>query len=612
MYKTWQFILLDILLTFFSVVIGLILRLDIIYVDNFIRAIWPFILLAIVVRPLILFLFGIYDRIWRHASIREFMRLAVAVLIGTIILSTVTLLWLYPNWMITFPRSLLGIEAMTSLFLLGGTRVGLRLLAHYPINGEFKKSMVPGSRVDRTLIVGAGTAGKMILEELQANLQLGLKPVAFLDDNPNKIGRKLQGLNVYGPRERLAEVVENQQIDLVVIAIPSAPGEVIRTFVELGEKAGVPTRTVPGLYEILTGRVNISRLQPVKVDDLLRRESVVIDSKQVKNLLTGKRVLVTGGGGSIGSELCGQILACDPAQLVALGHGENSLYSLVSYLSNTGFDYSNLVIQLADIRDFSRLETIFSRYQPEIVFHTAAHKHVPLLEDNVDDAVTNNIIGTWHLVQLSRAHAVERFVLISTDKAVKPVNIMGMTKRVAEMIVHMAAEETGKPYVSVRFGNVLGSRGSVVPLFRHQIASGGPVTVTDPQMERYFMTIPEAVQLVLQASALGEDGEVFVLDMGEPVKIDGLARDMIELSGYQVGQDIEIVYTGMRPGERLSELLFNEDEVYNQTNHEKIFSAKVKSPSSHNIFLTKIRELQELSKTGKITQLRQELERITK
>ena len=514
--------------------------------------------------------------------------------------------------MATFPRSLLGIEAMTSLFLLGGARVGLRLLAHYSVNGERKRSADPGSRYERTLIVGAGTAGKMILEELRANLQLGLKPVAFLDDNPNKIGRKLQGLNIYGPRERLAEVVENQQIDLIVIAIPSAPGEVIRTFVELGEKAGVPTRTVPGLYEILSGRVNISRLQPVKVDDLLRRESVVIDSHQVKNLLTGKRVLVTGGGGSIGSELCGQILSCDPALLVALGHGENSLYSLVSYLSNTGFDYSNLVIQLADIRDLARLETIFSRYQPQIIFHTAAHKHVPLLEDNVDDAVTNNIIGTWHLVQLSRAHAIERFVLISTDKAVKPVNIMGMTKRVAEMIVHMAAEETGKPFVSVRFGNVLGSRGSVVPLFRHQIASGGPVTVTDPQMERYFMTIPEAVQLVLQASALGEDGEVFVLDMGEPVKIDGLARDMIELSGYRVGQDIEIVYTGIRPGERLFELLFNDDEAYTQTEHEKIFSAEIKSPKSNDVLRDEIREIEEFAKAGKVNKLRQKLENMTR
>ncbi len=611
MNKTWQLILLDMALTFLSVVIGLILRLEIIYVDNFIRAIWPFILLAVLVRPLVFYLFGIYDRIWRHASSREFMRLAVAILVGTVILAIVTLLWLYPRWMSTFPRSLLGIEAMTSLFLLGGVRVGLRLVANYLVNGEGKKGQEPGFRFDRTLIIGAGTAGSMIVEELRANLQLGLKPVAFLDDNPNKIGRKLQGLNVYGPKDRLAEVVENQQIDLVVIAMPSAPGEVIRTFVELGEDVGVPTRIVPGLYEILSGRVNISRLQPVKVNDLLRRESVVIDSKQVKQLLVGKRVLVTGGGGSIGSELCGQILACEPARLVALGHGENSLYSLVSYLTETGCDCRNLVIQLADIRDLSRLETIFTRYQPEIVFHTAAHKHVPLLEDNIDDAVTNNVIGTWQLVQLSRAHSVERFVLISTDKAVKPVNIMGMTKRVAEMIVHLAAMETGKPYVSVRFGNVLGSRGSVVPLFRHQIASGGPVTVTDPEMERYFMTIPEAVQLVLQASALGKDGEVFVLDMGEPVKIDGLARDMIELSGYRVGQDIEIVYTGLRPGERLSEPLFNEDEDYTQTEHEKIFSAEIKSYKSSETFHAEIKALQELAKAGQIDKLRRKLEQIT-
>ena len=612
MYKSWKLIIIDMILTFLSVVIGLILRLEIIYVDNFVRAIWPFIILAILVRPLVFYIFGIYDRIWRHASTREFMRLAVAVLIGTVMISIITLLWLYPRWMTTFPRSLLAIEAMTSLFLLGGVRVSLRLLAHYPVNGDSKKKKRPASQFERTLIVGAGTAGKMIVEELRANMQLGLIPVAYLDDDPNKIGRKLQGLNVYGPRDKLAEVVKSQQIDLIVISMPSAPGEVIRTFVQLGEDAGVPTRIVPGLYEILSGRVNISRLQPVKVDDLLRREPVVVDSQQVKSLLNGKRVLVTGGGGSIGSELCGQILACEPAQLIALGHGENSLYSLVSYLTETGADTSHLVIQLADIRDLNRLETIFSRYHPEIVFHTAAHKHVPLLEDNIDDAVTNNIIGTWQLVQLSRSHEVQRFVLISTDKAVNPVNVMGMTKRVAEMIVHMAAQETGKPYVSVRFGNVLGSRGSVVPLFRHQIASGGPVTVTDPQMERYFMTIPEAVQLVLQASALGQNGEVFVLDMGEPVKIDLLARDMIELSGYQVGQDIEIVYTGMRPGERLTELLFNKDEIYHQTEHQKIFSAEMKSPKAPEDFPAEIQKLEELAKSGNITSLSHKLGEIIK
>ena len=606
----WQSILIDIILTFISVISGLILRLEIVYVAYFIKAVWPFIILAMIVRPAFLYLFGIYNRLWKHASVREFLRLGLAILAGSLFLTFVTLTWLYPRWMITFPRSLLGIEAMTSLLLLGGVRLAKIFIGKEFLNGNRSNNLLSKKTTERTLIYGAGTAGTLIVQELRANPQLGLKPVAFMDDDSKKIGRKLQGLMVYGPKEKLELVVSDQRVDLVVIAIPSAPGEVIREILHLCEEVGVRTKIVPGLYEILSGRVNISRLQPVQVNDLLRREPVTIDSNQLQHLLKGKRILVTGGGGSIGSELCYQILGCNPAHLIALGHGENSLYSLAMYLSEMSCSTKNLTIQLADIRDKNRMEVIFSRYQPEIIFHTAAHKQVPLLEDNIDDAVTNNIVGTWQLTQMSKSIGVERFILISTDKAVKPVNVMGMTKRIAEKIMQLAAEETGKPYVTVRFGNVLGSRGSVVPLFQHQIASGGPVTVTDPDMVRYFMTIPEAVQLILQASALGKKGEVFVLDMGEPVRIDGLARDMIELSGYEVGSDIEIVYTGLRPGERMYELLFSEDEDYSRTVHDKIFSATNKSSLSREEFRSKLNQLEGLAASGDRTELKKALKEL--
>jgi len=469
------------------------------------------------------------------------------------------------------------------------------------------KDQLSPAQIERTLIVGAGTAGKLIVQELRANPQLGLLPVAFLDDDPRKITQMLQGLIVYGPTESLVEVVRNHDLDLVVIAMPSAPGEVIRKIITLCVLESIPIKIVPGLYEILSGRVNITRLQPVKISDLLRRDPVKIDSNQVKTLLTGKRILVTGGGGSIGAELCHQILESNPSQLLALGHGENSLNSLVTYLLETGCGTDNLAIQLADIRDFNRMNNLFERFKPELVIHTAAHKNVPLLEENLEKAVTNNIIGTRQIVQLSKEHSIERFVFISTDKAVDPINVMGMTKRISEKIVNLAAVETGRPYVTVRFGNVLGSRGSVVPLFQHQIASGGPVTITDGEMERYFMTIPEAVQLILQASVFGENGEIFILDMGEPVKKKDLASDMIKLSGYEIDNEIEIIYTGIRPGERTFELLFNDDEEFSKTKHEKIFSTIIKPNFSPDEFDQQIKILEELAHGGKINELRKEL-----
>jgi FlaA1/EpsC-like NDP-sugar epimerase len=338
-----------------------------------------------------------------------------------------------------------------------------------------------------------------------------------------------------------------------------------------------------------------------------------VSLKPVEKLIKGKRVMVTGAGGSIGSELCHQISQCDPNKLLALGHGENSLYRLQKKLKSWNGNQQNEKLELivADIRDSSRIDVTFSRYHPDIIFHAAAHKHVPLMEDNLEDAITNNILGTKNLIDLSIEHNIERFVLISSDKAVDPINIMGMTKRVAELIVRKAADETQKPYVTVRFGNVLGSRGSVVPLFQHQIEAGGPITITDPEVERFFMTIPESVQLVLQATALGENGEIFVLDMGKQIKIESLARQLVQLSGLREGEDIEIVYTGLRPGEKISEKLFSRDERINKTEHEKVMMILNDSKISAEDLDRKVSDLIDFAEKGSQEQARKLLEELS-
>jgi FlaA1/EpsC-like NDP-sugar epimerase len=395
-------------------------------------------------------------------------------------------------------------------------------------------------------------------------------------------------IRVLGAREALPELVRQYHVEQVIIAMPTAPGKAVREIADICETAGIRARIIPGMYELLDGTVHINQLRDVQIEDLLRREPVRTDTAQVAALLRGRRVLVTGAGGSIGSELCRQIVRFDPAQLVLLGHGENSIFDIYNELRPASIapapgrvqrDRSDLSPSLcsevgaviADIRSADRLRAVFAQYRPEIVFHAAAHKHVPLMETNIEDAITNNVLGTQRLVEASVAAGVTHFVLISTDKAVNPTSVMGATKRVAELIVQSAARETGRCFVAVRFGNVLGSRGSVVPLFQKQILAGGPVTVTHRDIQRYFMTIPEAVQLVLQAAALGRGGDLFLLDMGEPVRIVDLARDLIRLSGLEPDQDIEIRYTGLRPGEKLSEDLFGADETRNRTQHEKIF-----------------------------------------
>jgi FlaA1/EpsC-like NDP-sugar epimerase len=435
-------------------------------------------------------------------------------------------------------------------------------------------------RRDRVLIVGAGSAGVSLAQEMQRNPALGWRPVAFVDDDPAKLNLRIRRLPVAGDRYRIPELVRSLHIRKVIIAMPTAPGNVIREVLDICQEAGVPTRTLPGIHEILNGRVSLGRVRDVQIEDLLRREPVQMDVAQVSQLIRGKRVLITGAGGSIGSELSRQVLKRYPSEIMLLGHGENSVFNIQQELEKS---LRNLQVEqqwpdlpqisacIADIRFLPRLEYAFQQFQPQIVFHAAAHKHVPMMEFNVPEAITNNVQGTRNLVNLALKYHVPRFVMISTDKAVNPTNIMGASKRVAEMLVLQAAQQSGQPYEVVRFGNVLGSRGSVVPTFKRQIAEGGPVTVTHPDICRYFMTIPEAVQLVLQAAVIGRGGEVFMLDMGQPVKIVDLAKELIRLSGHELGRTMHIAFTGLRPGEKLYEELFIPGEQYDSTQHPKLF-----------------------------------------
>ena len=456
---------------------------------------------------------------------------------------------------------------MLSLILIGGSRITIRILEESQKTAE--KPSAQG-RTHRVLIVGAGDAGALVVREMQKNPQLTLQPVGFLDDDPSKQKQQLYGVPVVGKLNEMARILDRMQADEVIIAVPSAPGHVVRLVADVCRLKGVPFRTMPGIYELLGGKVSVSRLREVEIADLLRRDPARIRDQQVGETLSGRRVLVTGGGGSIGRELCRQIARWGPAEIIMLGHGENSIFEAIIDLQE---DFPGLVIHpvIADVRDRHRIFSIFSQHKPQVVFHTAAHKHVPLMELNVEEAITNNILGTRNVVDAAIKFEIMRLVMISTDKAIRPINVMGATKRIAETIVLDAALRTGLFFSVVRFGNVLGSRGSVVPLFKRQIANGGPVKITHPDMKRYFMTIPEAVYLVLQAATLGNGGETFVLNMGKQVKILDLAEDLIRLSGLEPGKDIEIVFTGIRSGEKLSEDLWEKDQPYEPTIHPDIF-----------------------------------------
>jgi FlaA1/EpsC-like NDP-sugar epimerase len=511
---------------------------------------------------------GIYRRLWRYAGMVEVERLisasAASGLLGLVLGGLVL-----PGLGLTVmrvPLSVLFMDGLLTAAFAAAPRFAVRAFGR---RGQRHRLL----DARRALIVGAGAAGEMIVKEMMGHPAVGLNPVGFVDDDRSKHGHRMCDLPVLGSLAAIPELVLSHEIDEVVIAMPRASGAVVRQVVRAALEVGVKTRTVPGMFDIISGKVSVASLRQVEIQDLLRREPIQTDLEQVRSLATGETVLVTGAGGSIGSELCRQLARLEPAQVLLLGHGENSIFDVLAELTER-FPTLTTVPVIADVRDRERLRQVFGQYRPYSVFHAAAHKHVPLMEGNIAEAVTNNVLGTKNVAELSAEFGVEHLVMISTDKAVRPTNIMGATKRVAEQIVQEIAEAHERKFVAVRFGNVLGSRGSVVPTFLRQIQSGGPVTVTHPEMRRYFMTIPEAVQLVLQAGAIGRGGEVFVLDMGEPVKVLDLATDLIRLSGLEVGIDIEIRFTGTRPGEKLYEELFFDSESAVPTDHPKVLRAR--------------------------------------
>ena len=521
--------------------------------------------------PLKLYVFwaiGLYRRLWRYAGMVEVERLIAASGLSGLICVAIGIAVL-PGLGLTASRVPLSVVFLDAL--LTALAASLPRLAVRSMGKMGQRRRLEDAR--RALIVGAGAAGEMIVKELMGHPALGLNPVGFVDDDRSKHGHRMYDLPVLGNLAAIPNLVLTHGIDEVVIAMPRAPGAVVRQVVRAALEVGVKTRTVPAMFDIISGRVSVASLRQVEIQDLLRREPIQTDLEQVRSLATGETVLVTGAGGSIGSELCRQLARLEPAQVVLLGHGENSIFDTLAELTEH-FPTVTVVPVIADVRDRERLRHVFEQYRPYSVFHAAAHKHVPLMEANIAEAVTNNVLGTRNVADLSAEFGVEHLVLISTDKAVRPTNIMGATKRIAEQIVQEVAESHARKFVAVRFGNVLGSRGSVVPTFLRQIRAGGPVTVTHPEMRRYFMTIPEAVQLVLQAGAIGRGGEVFVLDMGEPVKVLDLATDLIRLSGLEVGIDIEIRFTGTRPGEKLYEELFFDSESAVPTDHPKVLRAK--------------------------------------
>lgn len=519
--------------------------------------------LLIVARLGAFVLLRLYQRVWRYASVDELLAVVWAVIGSSVVAYgvVVAVVIIVPEYKaLGFPRTVAIIDTVLMIASAGAWRFAFRVVG-------IGRHGVASSTGERTLVVGEGAAALAILRELRAGPQLGLTAVGLIADDLGP-GQRLMGVPVVGRLDQFTEVIKRLEVSAILLALPSASGPTLRRLVREADALGVRSLTVPGIAEIVAGRVTTTAIRDVDLEDLLRRAPAKIDLDAVAASLRGRCVLITGAGGSIGGELARQVLSFDPRCLILLGRGENSLFETLHSLRPT--QAANLVPTVLDVTNAKRLDAVFERYRPEVVFHAAAHKHVTFMELFPEEAVLVNILGTLNVLTSAARHGVERFVSISTDKAVNPTSVMGVSKRVSELLVQDMAVRTGAKYATVRFGNVLSSRGSVVPLFRQQLARGGPLTVTDPDATRYFMTIPEAVQLVLQASVLAEPGDTFVLDMGEPVRIVQLARDLVELHGLKVGEDIELEFVGLRPGEKLVEELYFADEQPTSTTHEAV------------------------------------------
>ena len=539
-----------------------------------------------------LFVGKTYNVVWTRASIEEYTRFAQWYCIGV----GVFVVFNYFFRLVRVPRSSFLILILLALMFMTGIRALWRLTAVSRHRG--------GAVSQRALIVGAGEAGTLIARDLLRN-QSALEAVGFIDDDPNLRNMTVASLKVLGTKNEISTIIKRFAVDTVLLAIPSATGAQMREYVDILNKEKVTVRVLPSFLALADGHVSVSRLRSVNLEDLLRRDPIKLDNENISAVIKDKTVMVTGAGGSIGSEICRQVLSRGPKELLALGHGEQSIYLLLESLRDAGVTIPVVPI-IADVADEKTMAMIFEKYRPQVIFHAGAHKHVPLMEDNPREALRVNAFGTWNIAALAGKYGVGRFVMISTDKAVHPTSVMGATKRAAERLLLSVQEEfPGTKYMAVRFGNVLGSRGSVVPKFERQIAAGGPVTVTHPDMKRYFMLIPEAVSLVLQAGAMGTGGELFVLDMGQPVKISDMAETLIRLHGYEPYKDIDIQYTGIRPGEKLYEELFYDPSHVDTTGHSKIFKTKL-TPEAVCI-LPQVREILREAEEGRLagTELRE-------
>ncbi|MCR4442981.1 MAG: nucleoside-diphosphate sugar epimerase/dehydratase [Peptococcaceae bacterium] len=508
---------------------------------------------------------GVYKRAWKYAGAGDLLLVVYALVVT--ILGLVTAGY-YSR--VVVPRSVFFITWMIDLMLSGGIRAVPKLVKE---KGFILHSL---RNVKRLLVIGAGDAGVLVVKELFRQEDPRLLPVGFIDDDPNKQHLRIMGLPVLGTRDELEQVVKDNNIHEVLIAMPSAPGQVIREIVEKCRETDVPVRTLPRMYDIINGQVSVELIREVKLEDLLGREPVKLDLDGIENFLKGKTVLVTGAGGSIGSELSRQICRYGPGRLILLGHDENPVFEIELELGDKCPGIKTVAV-IADIKDDRRINQVFGDFRPQVVFHAAAHKHVPLMEHNPGEAYKNNVLGTKNVAEAADRCGTDNFILISTDKAVNPSSVMGATKRIAEMVIQGLNETSSTNFAAVRFGNVLGSRGSVIPIFQEQIRRGGPVTITHPEMCRYFMTIPEAVELVLQAASMAQGGEIFILDMGEPVKIVDMAKELIRLSGFEPEKDIEIKYVGTRPGEKLFEEILTDEEGVTATKIQRIFIARENS-----------------------------------
>jgi len=557
---------MDAFLISISFYAALALRFDNVIPGIYMESLRSNIIIFVMIKLMVFVVGKMYHSLWKYASISELVQIMFTIFFANLMVVSYAYLIGDINNVI-FPRSVYVIAVILDIFLIGGVRIGYRALP-----AKLKKYKSWGAK-KRVLIIGAGDAGAMLVKEINNHSALNSKIAAFVDDDPTKLGLRIGGAPVAGNTEEVPRIVKKYGIDEIIIAIPSAGRSQIQDIVAKCKRTKAKLKILPGIYEIIGGKVTISQVRDVQIEDLLGREQIKLDTNEIRKFIKYKKVMVTGAGGSIGSELCRQILHFQPSELILVEIYENSVYDLQNEL-NRKYEDLNLKVIIASVRDRDRMEEVIGTHRPDVIFHAAAHKHVPLMESNPKEAVKNNVFGTLNVAQMADRFGVQKFVLISTDKAVNPTNIMGATKRLCEMIVQSIDKESKTEFAAVRFGNVLGSNGSVIPLFKRQISQGGPVTLTHEDIIRYFMSIPEATQLVLQAGAMAKGGEIFILDMGEPVKIIDLARDLIRLSGFEPDVDIPIKITGLRPGEKLYEELLLDEEGISKTVHEKIFVGK--------------------------------------